>query len=283
MNQTAKGKFYVWHSWRPEEKENPIVQDFIKFMSQIEGLDSIHTFGGIVFWDDKYTDETAIKRMKESLRLSLPDLKNHVGDIPYVLFTIQPSDDCYIDTAVEDIQKKAGELINQGVEKAAIGYKKGYIMNYATKEIAEYLDKGWQVDEISAFTTDTIPPFYTILFPSEVFLDPEKHFNHAAHKSHELIAEIMSYYDLDERGFCVGTHNNNISTTFNHRYKGRILTDGERTMVLLKLGIYYSEPIILKRPVRIWMRYFLNRLPTKLRHQLLTFYYHKIYDEFFKS
>src|SRR3990167_9405134 len=88
--------FYVWFCWRAEERSNIIVQEFQKSLEGIEGFRAVHTWGGIPFWDDKYDDKIAQERLLKTLEISLPELKNIVGDIKYVLVTIQPSDDMYL-------------------------------------------------------------------------------------------------------------------------------------------------------------------------------------------
>src|SRR3990167_1424976 len=49
----------VWFCWREEEKENPLVVQFQGTLKGVRGLDCVHTFAGIPFWDDKYEDKEA--------------------------------------------------------------------------------------------------------------------------------------------------------------------------------------------------------------------------------
>ena len=49
----------VWFCWRPEEEYNALVVEFQTMLDSIEGLNTIHTFGGCFFWDDKYSDQEA--------------------------------------------------------------------------------------------------------------------------------------------------------------------------------------------------------------------------------
>src|SRR3990167_7099301 len=153
MHQTNP-KFTMWFNWRPEERENPLVLDFIESLMGIRRIRMIHTFGGICFWDDKYPDEVAAQRLLRSLEMSLPSFTEIVDSD--VLLTIQPSDDMYFNDAVERIQNRAEELPRD--KKWVIGWKKGYIMNYNTKEVAEYTTEPWKTDSISTYHTDTVPP-----------------------------------------------------------------------------------------------------------------------------
>ena len=255
--------FYTWFQWRAEEKTNPIVQAFQETLKGIEGLKPIHTFGGITMWDDKHDDKTASQRLIKSLEISLPELKEIVGDNEYVLLTLQPSDDMYLcDTALRLKETFTALLEKDPDTKKAVGYKKGYIINYATKEIAEYNTTEWKNDGKSTFHTDTTPPFFTILFSAEEFLSPVKHYDHIGpYKSHEYIIDYLDYTELEGRGFVVGCHGENISTTYNHRYKGRVLSEDETKEILIKTGTLLSEPLKIKPSMRLRIRKVVNTLP----------------------
>ena len=264
---------YLWFCWRLEEKTNPIVKDFITALEGTRDILAVHTFGGIPFYDDKYDDKTARERLMRALELSLPELKGHVGDLPYVLMTIQPSDDMYLAGSNKLVQAKFRELIEQDSSlKKAVGFEKGYIMSYNTKEIAEYATTEWTTDKISTYHTDTIPPFFTILFSGEAFLDPQKHFDWIGpYKSHEYIGDHLEYTPLEKRSFVVGCHGENISTTYNHRYKGRILPPEEAEEVMIRTGTLFTEPLMITPSTRLKVRSFVNKLP--FRQQLKNIYY----------
>lgn len=266
--------FHVWFCWRPEEKNNPIVQEFQKSLEGVHDFFPIHTFGGIPFYDDKYDDKTARERLLRTLEISLPELKSIVGDTKYILVTIQPSDDMYLGDTAKRLQEKFTELLTNEPSNVhrAVGFKKGYIMCYNNKEIAEYSTREWTTDDISTYHTDTIPPFFTILYSNEAFLDPQKHFDWIGpYKSHEYIADVMDYTALEGRGFMVGTHGENISTVYNHRYKGKVLTKEEQEDILIKTGTWHTEPLKFTPSTRLRIRTLVNKLP--FRQQLKNFYY----------
>lgn len=205
-NQSVKD-FTVWCSWRYEEKFNPIVIRLMNDLDNIPELDFVHTFHGICFWDDKYPDEVARDRLLTSLHGSLAELTDVIGEADEVLMTIQPSDDLYHPKAFEWIRC----LLDSSFQAA--GFSNGYVMNYRTKEVAEW-------------NPTTNPPFFTIKFPRAVFIDPLKHFDYTGpYKSHEYVPEKLKYAKLEERGFIVGTHGDNISTVFDHPFKGRRITE----------------------------------------------------------
>ena len=240
-------------------------------MEGIRDLTVVHTFGGIPFYDDKYDEKTARERLRRTLEISLSELK---VDTPYVLLTIQPSDDMYIGDSAKRLKEKFTELLEEEPEntKRAVGFKTGYIMCYNNKEIAEYTTDDWKTDSISTYHTDTIPPFFTILFPKETFLDPKKHFDHIGpYKSHEYIKDVMDYTALEGRGFIVGTHGENISTTYNHRYKGRVLNKEEAEDILFRTGVYFSKPLTFVPSARLRIRRFVNLLP--FRNRIKEIYY----------
>lgn len=235
--------YVLWVSWRPEERNNPIVQELRAFLDSMRGMRVVFTFGGVCFYDDKYGVEEACRRLSASLTWSLPALKEYVGDSDYVLMTIQPSDDMYLSDVVETLQRYAYK------KNRAVGFTKGYIMDYSNKEVAEY-------------NPDTTPPFFTLMFPPDVFLDPEKHFNYTGpYASHEYLKDEMNLEMVDIRAFVVGTHGENISTTYQHPYKGRVLTEGERDSILISTGTYFTDVIIQRKGLRLYARNILNALP----------------------
>jgi hypothetical protein len=135
-------------------------------------------------------------------------------------------------------------------------------MNYATKEVSEYNPK-------------TNPPFYTIKFKKSVFLEPQEHISFAPIKSHEYVADHLLYGIMDERGFLVGCHSDNVSTFYNHPFKGdRVTID-----VLDKFGLSFVGT--LKLPVSIRkkiMRHLPYRVQRKLRYWFGELIYSKIYE-----
>lgn len=163
MAQTNKN-FTLWISWRPEEKENKHVEELASWLSLKSDLDWIMTFGGLCFYDDKFEEAEALEKLKRNLKNTLCYLKKIVGNADYVYMTIQPSDDCYYSGAVEEIQE-----ILKNVEYSACGFTKGYICNYLDKDVSEY-------------NPTTNPPFATIKFKADVFIDPEKHIEYTSIK-----------------------------------------------------------------------------------------------------
>jgi hypothetical protein len=213
-------------------------------LRQLRAFPFIFTYGGLCFEDDKYDRPESLNRLRTNLTRTLPYLQTVVSQEDTILMTIQPSDDMYMSYAIHDIQEKAKDFKNKPM---SIGYREGYIMNYLTLELAEYARHDWRADETSSYTTNTIPPFFTVVFPRSIFLDPEAHMKWTGpYRSHEYIGDHTLYNTLPGAGFVVGTHGENVSTTWNHRYKGRILEGDEKEKVLIQSGLYKVEPLKLQ-------------------------------------
>ena len=268
LNQVNKN-FTVWVSWRPEEKNNKIVVSFIARLSKINELKFIHTFTGCPIWDDKYKGDEARERLLNALHGAMATLINYVGETDYVYMTIQPSDDLYDKYTVQNIQ-----AIFANTDLEAVGFKQGYICNYQTKEVCEY-------------NPTTNPPFYTIKFPRKIFTDPFPHAQYTALKvdvgeykvgtpcpSHEYIGDCLKYGTFDVRGFLVGCHLDNISTVFNHPFKGAPVEN-----VLDKFGIEDVPPLKISYGLR---KRLLRLLPFKWQRKIRYIFgergWQKIYD-----
>ena len=218
------------------------------------GLRVVHTWAGIPFYDDKYPDEIAQKRLVNAVQGSLPELIDIVGDSEYVYETIQPSDDCYSSDAVEAIQRS----FYQGTDRQVVGWRKGYVMDYRTLALREW-------------NPNTIPPFFTIRFPKGVFIEPYRHASYAGYKSHEYVGDNLRFKELTGRGFIVGTHGHNISTVFDHPFSGQEVP----REVLADFGIGSAQPLtvlftktpfdVLPYPVKRKLRYWAGEKRWPLR------------------
>lgn len=233
--------FILWCAFRFQEKSNPLTWE-IKSALEDAGIKNVFTFSGIAFLDDKYSDDIARSRLLDALHGSMGELINSMGDSETVYFTIQPSDDVYYSRAIESIHSAFRDSNLQ-----AVGFRAGYVCDYKTLEVKEW-------------NPTTNPPFFTIKFDREVFIDPLKHFKYAAHKSHEDVPTKFRYGIMDGRGYLVGVHGENISTVFNHPFTGQVCYD-----VLESFGLKDVEP--LKIPTSIRKKVF-RRMPFKAQKKL---------------
>lgn len=259
QQQTSKN-FKLWISWRPEDRFNPYVKELRNYLDGVKEFKSIFTYGGVCFWDDKYSDKEAHDRLALALHESSHTLVNEaIGE--FALMTIQPSDDVYHKGFVEEIQTLFSKTDYQ-----AIGYSSGYIMNYQTGQLCEYNPK-------------TNPPFFTLKFPKDIFLDPLKHMKYSGpYKSHEYVGDHMKYLSVPKRGFCVGTHGENISTHFNHPYAGRRLEGIERTNVLNAFGINPEQRVHIRISLRKWVT---KQLPYGWQRKLRYWFGECLYNRFY--
>lgn len=259
MAQT-KREFILWVSWRPQEKNNPIVKEFKRSLDGLRGLTTVFTYSGLCFWDDKYPEQVASERLKRALSMTLPQLAGFVSDAEWVYLTIQPSDDIYATDVVEKLQS-----VPPG--RKALGFHHGYVMNYATKEVAEY-------------NPTTLSPFTTIIFPRETFLDPKEHYQYTGpYSSHEYVFSHVQGEYLDGRKYLVGTHGENISTTWNIPYKGREILGSEKEKIWLEFACWDADPIVIHRRMRLVLRMLINLFPRPIQTILKTTYHviRKIY------
>lgn len=230
-----KDNMVLWVSWRVEEYSNPLVKQLELYL-QYEGFRIQFTYHGICFWDDKYPDEEASYRLKDSLRNTVPYLRHLCAESDEIWMTIQPSDDIYLE-------------FPSGNE----GWSQGYIMNYATGEIAHY-------------NPTTTPPFYTISFTKEQFLNPVLHYRHTGpYKSHEYVKDFLPMSYAGGRRFIVGTHGENISTGFDIPFRGMMLTPMESWSVREAAGIKCSGRLEIDRG---WRRTLWFRLPHRVRRKI---------------
>ena len=241
--------FVLWFSWRWEERTNPLVQDFVKYMESTS-LRVVHTYSGVCFWDDKYSDDVAYERFVSAIHGSMGTLLNVIGEVDEVLMTIQPSDDVYNLGMVENVQ----EFFKTRPDINVYGYQKGYVMDYLSGRLAEWNPK-------------TTPPFYTIRFPRETFADPNKHLKYTGpYKSHEYVKDYLkAYYEPEKRGFVVGTHGSNISTVFDHPYAGHEFLGSNIDWILAYFGLQGIDKL---KPYRSTRSDFFNALPYRIKRKL---------------
>lgn len=251
-------EFVLWVAWRAEEKTNRYVMDLHEYLFKAFGIDRVvFTFTGIPFWDDKHTDEVARERLFQTLKGASPELMPYISDCDEVHWLLQPSDDCYHSKTVQSVKAAF-----QNPEMQAVGYKRGYLMNYNTLEVKEYNPK-------------TNPPFFAIKFPRNTFIDPGRHMSYTGpYKSHEYIGDKLKIGHFEDRGFIVGSHGENISTHFNNPYGGDVTV-----VPLHDFGLEGVRPVILPVSVRKWL---MRRLPygwqRKLRYWFGELLYSRIYN-----
>lgn len=255
LNQSDRD-FALWVAWRREERTNPYVRELETWLKENTDLVFKFTYSGIPLYDDKYEDAEARNRLADCLHGSLGELLDLVPDCNEVYWLLQPSDDCYHRDTVKSIR---AVFESQDVE--AVAFKRGYMCNYKTKEVVEYNPK-------------TTPPFAAIRFNRVVFFDPAQHLRFISLKepagkysigtplpSHEYLPNVFRTGLFEERGFMVGTHEENISTHFNHPYGG----DRVDPSILVDFGIDKVEKLKVPFSMRKWI---MRHLPHQWRRKI---------------
>ena len=205
MSQTNQN-FTHWISFRPEEKDNPAVKELEKHLKELD-YRFIFTFDGIMLWDDKVPGDDIFPRLEKNL----PQIR-HLVNGEYVYFTELDSDDMISSEVVDFIQKQEYEK-----HKAFI-YSHGYIFNDETKKMAIWNSPN--------------PATYTLMYPSEVFLEPQKHLDYIniyKGKNHWDIPKVYNSMVIPHP-YCAIVHGKNISTVWEHPFNG-----GEVDSNLIKL------------------------------------------------
>lgn len=247
LNQTNKN-FILWISWRYEDKDDKIINEFEEWL-KTTGLHFFFTYTGVCFWDDKHPDHIARERLLTAIHGAMGEILNNIGECDEVLMTIQPSDDLYYNGMVNEVQRFFQENKNTHV----FGYAKGYVIDYLNRRVAEWNPK-------------TTPPFYTIRFPRETFMDPLKHTEYTGpYKSHEFVKDYLPAKYIDHRGFLVGTHGINISTVFDHPYTGHEFLGSNIDNILLDFGIKDVPKLKISRSPQSIL---FNKLPYKIKRKL---------------
>lgn len=225
-NQSNKN-FLIWLWFRPEERHNPITQEWFNAIEGA-GLEYHASFHGLMYVDDKFLDyglkakvrnflmmlwdcwvyktwkssrelwrytwENKNRTLRSRLTVALRELKERIGEADWVYLTRIDSDDMFHREAVNLIQSKSPEY------KKALVFDHGFIYNVMTGQLAT-----WE--------PPTNPPFHTIIFPGSTFFDPQKHKEYyGAFSSHEDIPKVFNAETLDMYKYMVSFHGKHIST-----------------------------------------------------------------------
>lgn len=208
LNQTNR-EFFLWLTFRPDEKDNPLVDELAEYMSHIEGLRFQFTFDGLMYHDDRNPEQNEI--LLERMEKSLAVLLGLGVDGDWFYLTRIDSDDMFHRDVVQLIQ-------DQEPFEGALTLQLGYVYNKDTGEVAEW-------------NPLTNPPFHTVMMQRETFYDPIRHrLAFGLFTSHEDIAQLKHKVlwrnkNRRDRLYMVLTHNPSmhISTTWDHEFKGKAI------------------------------------------------------------
>lgn len=221
LNQTNRD-FITWIAVRPQEKDNPLTIELIDYLKKIPNFPFIFTYGGCFLWDDKYKNDNLLERLK----IILPQLKELLTNEKYIYETCHSSDDLSHRKDLEEVSK------HNYKERRILVHDKGFIFHKDSQRLAEW-------------NPIINPPFYTIMFPADVFFDPIKHYKYMRNsKSHEDVVRLFDPVYLPDNRYIVLVHNKNISTNWWHAYRGRIFSREETDEILKDFGIKAEKTFI---------------------------------------
>lgn len=218
-----------WFWFRPEEKTNPQVIEFDKYLTEIN-YPHIFTYYGLMYHDDKFTNftlKTIIrnllmmgwdciryrqiknpfeiirhsfsnknKSLYKRLEYALHEVKQKLPPVDWICLTRIDSDDMFHKDAVGLIQK-----VEPKDKRAAI-FEKGFILNKQTGQVAEW-------------NPTTCPPFWTLIFRYPIFFNPIEHLRYYGdYRSHEDITRLFECVKLPDEKYLYLTHGKNISTYY---------------------------------------------------------------------
>jgi len=215
-NQTCKD-FTLWISFRPEEKDNPTTKKIEQYIKDA-GVKYVFTFDGLMFYDDRAPEKNAT--WEQRLEKSLKVIGGQDSSDKYVYLTIFGSDDMFREDAVELIQKQEPEV------RKALYNRKGYVYDVVNKRLADWYN-----------------PYcignYTLIYPHYAFYNAKQHILYQDKlTTHEEVPKLFDAVELGEDLYCCCVHGKNISTLWQHDFKGReYYYDDEKKELLAKFGI----------------------------------------------
>lgn len=220
--------FIHWISFRPEEKNHPLVRELSRHLKE-KNYKFVFTFNGLMYHDDKFTHYTLYQKIRNFLMMmrdnwvyhepksplsvlkqswedknesliyrlkeSLHTLQDVVGsDYDWIYLTRIDSDDMFHRQTIDLIQHQEPE------ERKALIFDKGFIYNIKTKQLADW-------------NPPTNPPFHTIIFPGGIFFDAYRHkAYYSSFKTHEDIPKVFKAEVLDDKKYMVTYHGKQVST-----------------------------------------------------------------------
>lgn len=196
VNQTDKD-FLWWLQFRAQEKNNPVTKQIEEDLKN-SGLQYIMTFYGPIQMEDKaiWHNIDLLERAEKSLK-ELPEIKDD-----WVIEVTIDSDDMVHQKFTEHLKSREIK------ERKAFFMRKGFMVTNEGK-LAD-----WKNPESMSL--------YAIVYPKKFFLDGRLHFYYQRGlDSHEQIPSKFEAEELPEGMFCCVFHKQNISTIWEHPFRGK--------------------------------------------------------------
>lgn len=210
-NQTEQNFLHLV-TFRPQEEGNPMVQD-LENRLKAKNYNFIFTFFGQPFWYAHAGNGDIKKRVEKTFSL-LKERFYHSED--YVYFTVIDSDDLYHKDAIREIQSYPFAF------KRALYFKQGYLVNILTGQLATYTG------------SLRCPPFWTIVYPAEIFFDVQKYLDYGLIKVHHSIPLFFDAVQMSDYKYMRTVYGKNISTRWNDPAQQGEITDLKERKEILK-------------------------------------------------
>lgn len=135
------------------------------------------------------------------------------------------TDDMFHKDAVDEIQSYEYDY------RRALVFQKGYCYDVKNNRLQHYFMPG--------------PPFSTIMFPMDVYVNEEKQAEYKGFKSHDALINTMPYLKLSENKFVVNVHGTNRITIYQndrtifrgHENETEIDSEQDKIEILKNFGI----------------------------------------------
>lgn len=226
QNQTNQN-FIHWISFRQGTKFCGQILDLYDYLKSIN-YKFIFTFNGQPYWDDKdnTSDEkvpvTKNPTLKVRLEQSLLVIKPYCNG-KYVYLTVLDSDDMLHKDFIKNVQEIPFK------ERRTVVCGKGYALTYPSERYSKA--------EVADWEPTTNPPFYTIMYPVEVFTDAEKKLKYdEPFHSHEDIPKVFETIKLPDYSYCYLFHMANKGTSWEHPFRGKVYPESEWKEIIKNYG-----------------------------------------------
>ena len=265
-NQTHRG-FVLWLSFRPEEKNNPLTLELEKYLQE-QGIFAVMTFGGLPYWDDKFSKGVKEKLMNLAriIRMAYQDKNPTPVNTPsafvkMILTNKFPFDFNWRQALKGLFEDKNGTLKQRltpvlaelKVVLNADQFDWVYVSRIDSddmfhqdfvREVQSYppfpgaltCRNGYvynsNTGQLAEWSPKTSPPFHTIIFKKQDFFDAARYIQYfKGFKSHEDIPNVFNSQNLKDGRYCVLIHNKHISTIWDHPWKGKEITENKEDIL----------------------------------------------------
>lgn len=189
--------FLLWVQFRPEEKDNPITREITDALENSK-IKYVITYHGIMMHDDRGVEHNL--DLIERTQRATDEIK-HLINKDYIYETTMGSDDMFHKGFIKTVKSKPFK------ENGALYMRSGFV--YHTNDI------------IASWYNPSSTGSHTVMYPREIYLNAiEKYKYQNGLTTHEQIPDLFDAEQLPDGMYCAVVHGMNISTIWNHPYRG---------------------------------------------------------------